>query len=93
MGIKSWFKRGQLPLSSSMQENKLLYTSASDIMAVKHNTKKANTKNAVKAAAPASLAVVAMSTKSLKLRSTLHSSEDSQRLMATSARRRPKIRL
>jgi hypothetical protein len=23
VGIKSWFKRGQLPLSSSMQENKL----------------------------------------------------------------------
>ncbi len=38
VGIENWFKRGQLPLSSSVQENKLLYSSASDIMAVKHNT-------------------------------------------------------
>jgi hypothetical protein len=77
VGIKNWFKRGQLPLSSSVRENKLFYSSANDIMAVKHNTKNANGKNAVKAAAPAPLAVVAMSTKSLKLCSTSHSSEDS----------------
>jgi hypothetical protein len=77
VGIKNRFKRGQLPLSSSMQEIKLLYSSASDIMAVKHNTKHANAKNTVKAAAPAPLAVVAVSTKSLKLLSTSHLSEDS----------------
>jgi hypothetical protein len=41
-------------------------------MAVKHNTKSANAKNAVKAAAPAPLAVVAVSTKSLKLLGTSH---------------------
>jgi hypothetical protein len=40
VGIENWFKSGQLPLSSSVQENKLLYSSASDIMTVKHNTKK-----------------------------------------------------
>ncbi len=74
--IKNWYKRVQLPLSSSMRENKLLYSSASDIMAVKHNIKSANAKNAVKAAAPAMLAVVAVSTKSLKLLSTLHLLED-----------------
>jgi hypothetical protein len=28
-GIKNWFKRGQLPLSSSVWEKKLLYSSAS----------------------------------------------------------------
>ncbi len=77
VGIKNWFKRGQMPLSSSMRENKLLYSSASDIMAVKHNTKIVNAKNAVKAAAAAPLAVVAVSTKSLKLLSTSHLSEDS----------------
>jgi hypothetical protein len=37
------------------------------MMAIKHNTKSAIAKNAMKAAAPAPLAVVAMSTKSLKL--------------------------
>jgi hypothetical protein len=42
------------------------------MMAVKHNMKSANAKNAVKAAAPAPLAVVAVSTKSLKLLGTLH---------------------
>jgi hypothetical protein len=42
------------------------------MMAVKHKT----AKNTVKAAAPVPLAVVAMSTKSLKLLSTSHS-EDS----------------
>ncbi len=62
VGTKNWFKRGQLPLSSSMWEKKLLYSSASDVMAVKHNTKNANTKNAVKAAAPALLVVVVVST-------------------------------
>ncbi len=77
VGTKNWFKRGQLPLSSSVQENKLLYSSASDIMAVKQNTKNAYAKNDVKAAAPAPLAVVAVSTKSLKLLSTLHLLEDS----------------
>ncbi len=77
VGIVNWFKRGQLPLSSSVRENKLLYSSASDIMAIKHNAKSANTKNAVKVAAPAPLAVVAMSTKSLKLLGTLHLFEDS----------------
>ncbi len=79
VGIENWFKRGQLPLSSSVRENKLLYSSASGIMAVKHNKKNSNakTKNAVKAAAPAPLAVVAVSTKSLKLLSSLHSSEES----------------
>jgi hypothetical protein len=73
--------------------NKLLYSSASDTMAVKHNTKNANAKNTVKAAAPAPLAVVAVSTNSLKLLSTSHLLEDLWRLMATSTRRRPKIRL
>jgi hypothetical protein len=38
VGIKNWFKRRQLPLSSSMRKSNLLYSSASDIMAVKHNT-------------------------------------------------------
>jgi hypothetical protein len=75
VGIKNWFKKRQFPLSSSVRENKLLYYSASNIMAIKHNTKCANAKNAV-AAAPALLAVVAVSTKSLKLLGTLHSSED-----------------
>ncbi len=90
VGIKNWFKRGLLPLSSSMWENKLLYSSASDIMAIKHNKKSANAKNAVKAAALAPLAMVAVSTKSLMLLGTLHLLEDLWRLMATSARRRPK---
>jgi hypothetical protein len=62
------------------------------MMAVKHETKSANAKNAVKAASLAPLAVVAMSTKFLKLIGTLHL-EDLQRLMATSTRRRPKMRL
>jgi hypothetical protein len=75
-----------------MRENKLLYSSASNMMTVKHNTKSANTKNAMKAAALALLAVVAMSTKSLKLLGTLHS-EDLRRLMATSTRRRLEMRL
>jgi hypothetical protein len=65
-----------IALVLSTQENKLLYSSASDIMAVKHNTKYANTKNAVKAAALALLAVVAVSVKALKLLSTLHLLED-----------------
>jgi hypothetical protein len=39
---------------------------------MKHNTKGANTKNVVKAAALAPLSAVAMSTKSLKLLGTLH---------------------
>jgi hypothetical protein len=55
-----------------MQEDKLLYSSARNMMAVKHNTKGVNAKNAVKVAALA-LVVVAMSTKSLKLLGTLHS--------------------
>ncbi len=76
VGIKNWSKKGQLPLSSSVLGNKLLYSSASDIMAVKHNTIRANTKNALKAAAPVPLAVVAVSRKSLKLLGTLHLSED-----------------
>ncbi len=42
------------------------------MITVKHNTKRANAKNSVKAAAPAPLAVVAVSTKSLKLLGTLH---------------------
>jgi hypothetical protein len=62
------------------------------MMAIKHYTKSANAKNAVKEAALAPLAVVAMSTKSLKLLGTSHL-EELQRLMATSARRRPKMRL
>ena len=37
-GMENWFVRGQLPLSFSVQENKLLYSSASNMMAVKHNT-------------------------------------------------------
>jgi hypothetical protein len=58
------------------------------------NKKMVNAKNAVKVAALALLAVVAVSTKSLYLLlSTLHSSEDLWSLMATSARRRPKIML
>ncbi len=76
VGIENWFKRGQLTLSSSVQENKLLYSSSSHMKAIKHNTKIAITKNALKAAAPVQLAVVAVSTKSLKLLSTLYS-EDS----------------
>jgi hypothetical protein len=49
---------------------------ASNMMAVKHNAKSAIAKNTVKAAALVPLAVAAVSTKSLKLLSTLHS-EDS----------------
>ncbi len=37
-GMENWFERGQLPLSFSVQENKLLYSSTSNMMAVKHNT-------------------------------------------------------
>ncbi len=72
VGIKNWFERGQLHLFSSVREDRLLCSSASDMMAVKQKT----TKNAVKAAAPAPLAVVAVSTKSLKLLGTSHK-EDS----------------
>jgi hypothetical protein len=68
-GDQERFKRGQLPLSSSVREDRLLYSSASDMMAVKHKT----AKNAMKAAASAPLAVVAVSTKSLKLLGTLNS--------------------
>lgn len=57
-GIKNWFKRNQLPLSSSVRENKFSYSSASNMMAVKQDTKKPDAKNAVKAATPAPLAVV-----------------------------------
>jgi hypothetical protein len=60
------------------------------MMAVKHNLKSTNAKNVMKVAALAQLAVVAVSTKSLKLLGTLYL-EDLQRLMATSARRRPDI--
>ncbi len=63
-------------MSFSVRGDKLLYSSASDMMATKHNMKSANTKNPAKAAAPPPLAVVAVSKKSLKLLSTLHS-EDS----------------
>ncbi len=69
VGIENWFKRGQLPLSSSMQEDRLSYSSANDMMAIKHKT----TKNAMKAAAPLPLAVVAVATKSFKLLGTSHS--------------------
>jgi hypothetical protein len=69
VGIENWFKIGQLPLSSSVREDRLSYSSASDMMAVKHKT----AKYAMKAAAPAQLAVVAVSTKSLKLFGTVHS--------------------
>jgi hypothetical protein len=55
-----------------MREDKLSYSSASNMMAVKHNTKSANDMNAMKAEAPARVAVVAMFTKSLKLLGTLH---------------------
>ncbi len=65
-GMENWFKRGQSPLSSSVQENKLLYFSASNMMAAKHNTKCVSAKNAVKVAAVALLAVKAMSIKLLK---------------------------
>ncbi len=74
-GSRTGFERGQLPLSFSMWENKLSYSSASNMMTVKHYTKSANTKNAMKAAALAPLAVVAVSTKSLKLLGTLHSKD------------------
>ncbi len=47
VGIKNWFERGQSPLSSSMQEIMLLYNSASNMMAIKHNTKSGYAKNAV----------------------------------------------
>jgi hypothetical protein len=89
-GMENWFKRSQSPLSLSMQEKKLLYSSASNTMAVNHNMKSANIKNAVKAAALAPLAVVAVCMKSLKLLGTTHL-EDLQRLMATSARRMLKL--
>ncbi len=69
VGIENWFKRGRLPFSSSVQEDRLSYSSASDMMAIKHKT----AKNAMKAAAPAPLAVVAVSTNSLKLLGTSHS--------------------
>ncbi len=59
-------------MSSSVRENKLSYSSASDMITVKHNTKSANAKNAMKVAALAPLAVVVMSVKSLKLLGTLH---------------------
>jgi hypothetical protein len=73
-------------------EQALVFFSQSNMMTVKHNTKSADTKNAMKAAALAPLAVVAMSTKSLKLLGTLHS-EDLRRLMATSTRRTLEMRL
>ncbi len=66
--IENWFERGQSPLSSSVREDRLLYSSASDMMAVKHKT----TKNTVKTSAPVPLVVVATSTKSLKLLGTSH---------------------
>ncbi len=72
VGIENWFQRGRLPLSSSVRENKLSYSSASDMITIKRSTKSANAKNAMKAAALAPLAVVAVSTKSLKLLGTLH---------------------
>jgi hypothetical protein len=46
------------------------------MMALKHNMKITNAKNAMKAAAPVPLVVVAMSSKALQLLGTLHSSED-----------------
>ncbi len=91
-GMENCFERGQLPLSFSVQENKLLISSARNMLAVKHNTKSANANNAKEAAAMAPLAVVAVSTKSLKLLGTSHL-ESLQRLMAMSARRRPNMRL
>ena len=36
VGIKNWFERGQLPLSSSVQEIKFLYYSASNVTALPH---------------------------------------------------------
>jgi hypothetical protein len=63
-------------MSSSVQENKLLYSSASNITANKHNTKCTNAKNALKVAALAPLGVVAVSKKSMQLLGTLQS-EDS----------------
>jgi hypothetical protein len=91
-GMENWFEKFQSPLTFSLQENKLLYSSASNMMAIKHNMKNTNANNAKEAAALARLAVVAMSTKSLKLPGTLHL-EALQRSMAMSARRRPKMRL
>jgi hypothetical protein len=91
-GTKNWFERGQLPLSFSVQKNKLLYSSARNMTAIKHNMKSAYANNTKEAAALAPLAVMAMSTKSLKLLGTLHL-EALQRLMAKSARRRPEMRL
>jgi hypothetical protein len=38
--IKNWFERGQSPLSSSVQEINLLYSLASNMMAIKANAKK-----------------------------------------------------
>ena len=38
-GIKNWFKRGWLPLSSSVHEIKFLYYSASNVTAIKHDIK------------------------------------------------------
>ncbi len=55
-------------MSSPVQEDRLLYSLASDMMAIKYKT----AKNAVKVAAPAPLVVEAVSTKSFKLLGTLH---------------------
>jgi hypothetical protein len=49
-GMDHWFKRGQSPLTSFVQENKLFYSSASNMMAIKHNKKTPNAKNTMKAA-------------------------------------------
>jgi hypothetical protein len=45
-GMEKWFKRGLLPLSSSVQENKLSYFKASNMMAIKSNSKSTNAKKA-----------------------------------------------
>jgi hypothetical protein len=52
VGIENRFKRGQLPLSSSVREKKLLYYSTSDIMAVKHNTKNSQCQECCEGSSP-----------------------------------------
>ncbi len=62
-------------MSSFAWANKLSNSSPSNMIAIKHNTKSANAKNAMKAAALMPLAVVPVFMKSLKLLSTFHSED------------------
>jgi hypothetical protein len=57
-GDQELFQERTIALVLLCVGNKLLYSSASNMMGVKHNTKSANTKNAMKAAAQALLGLV-----------------------------------